>query len=252
MTRARELIDRDRVAIVAHRGDSLVAPENTLPAFESAIQLGAPAVELDFQATRDGELVVFHDETLDRTTNAAEVLGRRDIPVDEISLDVFLQLDAGRWFGESFAGTTAPTLEAALRAILPRAVPVIEHKSGAAATCVELLRRLDAIREVVVMSFDWPFLAECRRLSDELAIVALGDVEPQERHLADAVALRSSAIGWSHDRLSADAVALIRRQPLKLWVWTVDDPQRARELVAWGANAMITNRPGVMLEEFGA
>ena len=90
--------------IIAHRGDLSTAPENTLPAFQRAWAAGADGVELDVRATRDGQLVVFHDRTLERTSN-----GRG--PVGNFTLEEIRSLDVGSWFGPAFKGETAPTLD---------------------------------------------------------------------------------------------------------------------------------------------
>src|SRR5512146_1026748 len=89
--------------VFAHRGASKVAPENTLPAFEAAIALGADGVELDVQATADGKLVVFHNPRLEGTTNGSG-------PVSAQTFDRLRALDAGSWFAPAFAGTRIPTL----------------------------------------------------------------------------------------------------------------------------------------------
>ena len=90
--------------IIAHRGDLSTAPENTLPAFQRAWDAGADGVELDVRVTRDGKLVVFHDRTLERTSN-----GRG--PVSNFTLTEIRSLDVGSWFGPAFKGETAPTLD---------------------------------------------------------------------------------------------------------------------------------------------
>ena len=98
---------KNRPLIFAHRGACKVAPENTLPAFEAAVRLGADGVELDVQYSSDGGLVVFHNPTLDATTNGTG-------HVTAHTLDELRSLDAGSWFGPEFAGTRIPTLDEAL------------------------------------------------------------------------------------------------------------------------------------------
>ena len=90
--------------IIAHRGDLTAAPENTLPAFQRAWQAGADGVELDVRVTRDGQLVVFHDRTVERTSNGCG-------PVDGFTLTEIQSLDVGSWFGPAFIGETAPALD---------------------------------------------------------------------------------------------------------------------------------------------
>ncbi|GAA2933784.1 hypothetical protein GCM10011428_59180 [Streptomyces violaceus] len=98
--------------VIAHRGASAYAPENTLAAVDKAAELGIPWVENDVQQTRDGELVVVHDDNLRRTTDAEEVFpGRAPWKVKDFTAAEIARLDAGSWFGPAFAGARVPTLE---------------------------------------------------------------------------------------------------------------------------------------------
>ena len=134
---------------IAHRGASGagLAPENTLAAFERAIQIGVDAVELDVRSTRDGALVVLHDPLLDRTTD-------REGPVRELPLAQVREADAGGWFGPEFAGQKVPTLAEALDLMRRRALVVIEIKADHLAEAV--LRVVDDLvvaDQVVIQSF---------------------------------------------------------------------------------------------------
>src|ERR1051325_550817 len=177
MVTARELIASGRVLVIAHRGNSVAAPENTLPAFAAAVELGADLVELDYRHSADGVPVVFHDEQLDRATDAARRWGRAKTRIDEKSAAELSELDAGSWDGPEFAGTRIPTLAEALDVIGRGSAPLLERKTGDAATLVELLTRKAMLESVVVQAFDWSFLAECRRLAPALALGALGERE---------------------------------------------------------------------------
>src|SRR5262249_35383875 len=131
----------DGPIVVAHRGDSRNHPENTLAAFAAAAELGAPVQEFDVQATADGQLVCLHDATRDRTTDAAVRLGPGAL-VAQLELARLQQLDAGSWKGHAHRGERIPTLEQALATMLPRCVPMIEHKAGDATLYAALLQRL--------------------------------------------------------------------------------------------------------------
>lgn len=242
----KELLAGSRPLVIAHRGDSKAFPENTLPAFTSAVKAGADLVELDYVHTADGVPLVIHDETLDRTTDAVSRLGGREIPVVSKTLAELRTLDAGRWMDSKFEGTPLPTLEEALDAIQPGAATLIERKAGDAATCVELLRRKGLIDQVVVQAFDWKFLRDCRRLAPGLALVALGGKELGDEQLDEIAALGASGIGWHDEDVSQDTILAAHDRGLKIWVWTVDDCQRGRELVGWGADGIITNVPAAM------
>src|SRR5690606_16976560 len=113
--------------VVAHRGDAGSYPENTLASFEAALGTGAPIVELDFHQSRDGVLVCIHDETLDRTTDAARALGLPGLRVRDCDFVELSQLDAGSWWDARFADCRVPSLEAALTTIQRQAITMIEH-----------------------------------------------------------------------------------------------------------------------------
>ncbi len=239
------------VSVIAHRGNSKIAPENTLPSFTSAIESGAKLVELDYFHSLDGVPVVFHDKTLDRTTNARQVLGRRGMSVSQATLAQLRQLDAGSWFNERFANTPIPTLEEALDVIQPGATTVIEHKSGDAATCVELLKRKGMLRDVVVQSFDWEFIAECRRIAPDLELAALGDAELNESKLDEIQKSGAQIVGWNQKHVGAKQIAAIHARGLKAWVYTVNDSARASELIDAGIDGLITDVPRQILDLLG-
>lgn len=240
------LLDSSRPLVLAHRGDSRVAPENTLPAFESALQLGVDLVELDYHHSADGVPVVFHDEELDRCTDACSLWSGQKILLGSRTWADLCQLDAGRWCGEQFAGTRLLKLEDALRLICPRAGCMIERKGGDAETLVALLRRLDCFDRCVVTAFDWEFLARCRELSSDLLLGALGSHPLTEEYLAAAHKFGAQVIGWDNDFVTSEHIRLVHACGLKAWVWTVDEPQRAAELARWGIDGLISNVPGAV------
>lgn len=242
---ARQRIAADRVLVIAHRGDSRQAPENTLPAFESAQRLGVDFVELDYLHTADDVPVVFHDECLDRTTDACRIWGGERIALAGKSSSDLGRLDAGAWFDPKFSGTRVSTLAAVLAA-LPQAMFMIERKSGSAEVLVRVLDEAEAIDRVVVHAFDWQFLADCRRLRPALAIGALGEKEIKEDRIDEARSLGADVLGWEAGYYSAEAIAWVHRAGMKAWAWTVDEPDLAQRLVSWGLDGLISNVPGPM------
>ncbi|HVX14520.1 MAG TPA: glycerophosphodiester phosphodiesterase family protein [Pirellulales bacterium] len=239
-------IDSPRPLILAHRGDSRVAPENTLPAFSSALELGVDLVELDYRHSADGVPVVFHDAELDRCSDACMLWGGERIVFTSRTWSELCRLDAGRWYGERFAGTRLTTLEDALRLICPRAGCMIERKGGDAETLVALIRRLGYVDRCVVTAFDWEFLARCRGLSSELLLGALGTEPLGAEHLAAAKEFGARVIGWDDGFVTREHIDLVHAHGLKAWVWTVDEPTRAAELAKWGVDGIISNVPGRM------
>jgi glycerophosphoryl diester phosphodiesterase len=257
---ARQVVAADRLLVIAHRGASTIAPENTLPAFQAALSLGDSSdatphprpsvdmVEFDYQESADHAAVVFHDDQLDRTTDACQQWQKTQIPLAEKPLTELRRLDAGRWFSERFAGTRIPTLSEALDLITARSIALVERKSGSAARCVEALRSCGEIDHVVLQAFDPNFLAECRRLASELVIAALGEHELTAAHLDAACGLSIAVIAWNNEHVTPDLIARIHARGMKCWTWTVDDPDRMHRLASWGVDGIITNRPDLLLE----
>lgn len=247
-TPAQRLVTQKRVLIIAHRGNSSEFPENTLPAFESGVKLGSDLVELDYHHTADGVPIVLHDEMLSRTTDADELFGIREPVVGNYKHADLCRLDAGAWFDLRFAGTRLPTLEESLDAIQKGSVTLVERKAGEAATCVQLLEKKKLLDQVVVQSFDWDYVRECRRLAPGLVLAALGSKPLNARQLENAASTGAQVIAWNHKEITRREIAAIHAKGLKAWVYTVDEPARARQLIAAGIDGIITNVPQQMLE----
>lgn len=232
--------------VIGHRGYPAVAPENTLPSFVAATATQAEVVELDFRTTADGVLVVMHDSTLLRTTDAAA--GR----VEEIPFVNLHQLDTGAWFSPRFRGTRVPTLAEAVDLILTRGrLPLLERKSGTPAQCLAVLDAGGWRGRVIVQSFDWDFLRELHALAPDLALAALGPVRgdtPMERALCDEdltviTQLGARTVVWSRD-IDAEGIRAARERGLRVFVYTLNDEEVVRTFVALGADGIITDDPG--------
>ncbi|MEX2113477.1 MAG: glycerophosphodiester phosphodiesterase family protein [Pirellulales bacterium] len=240
---AAQRVSAPGIRVIAHRGDSKVAPENTLPAFVSAVQAGSDLVELDYLHSADGVPVVFHDDKLDRTTDACTLWGGEKIMLGSKTLSELRTLDAGKWFAQQFAGTRIPTLDQALDAIQAGSMTLIERKEGDPATCVELLRSKNLRDRVVVQAFDWDYLEGCHELDKELVIAALGHKEVTPEKLDDVARTGCRVIAWEDKFTDASTIQAIHDRGYKAWVWTVDDPHRVAELVAAKIDGIITNVP---------
>jgi len=257
---ALDLLHRGRPLIIAHRGYSSAAPENTLPSFRLALMAGADLVELDTHHSRDGVVVVLHDYTLDRTTDATNRWGGAKIPVASKTLAELKTLDAGQWFAPGYAGTRLPTLAEALDLIQGGGgVTLLERKEGDAATLSALLADKKLINRLVVQSFDWQFLSQFHALHPDQVLGALGvpsrladgskptatDKSLNAQWL-DALSPTGAKIAvWNKD-VSAEAVALAHKRGLKVWVYTIDDPKLANDLLDMGVDGLITNNPGLL------
>ncbi len=233
--------------IIAHRGASHDAPENTLAAMRLAWAQGADAIECDVHLAGDGELVVIHDADTRRTTGVA-------LEVARASVTELQRLDAGRWKDMRFAGEKIPTLDAVL-ALVPEGRRVFVEIKGGPETIDALQRSLAssglAREQIMVISFD---LEAVRAVKIRLrGIAACWIVErasdagrlPTEEILARVRDAKLDGLDLEETwPIDPGFVQQIRRAGIKLYVWTLDDPARARDLIAAGIDGITTNRPG--------
>jgi glycerophosphoryl diester phosphodiesterase len=233
--------------VIAHRGASGTCPENTLPAFRRAVEIGATMIELDVQLTRDGEPVVIHDWTLDRTTSGRGTVRRR-------TLDEITALDAGRWFGREFAGTRVPTLDQVLAEIPIRINVELKAAGddGLERRVLESVTRAGAMDRVVFSSFDSASLARLRALSAaaDLAVLWAGRSVTRAMALASRVAARSLHLRKGGGVLAA--IAAGHAAGLAVRVWTVNASGDFARLTAAGADGVFTDYPERFLQTCAA
>jgi glycerophosphoryl diester phosphodiesterase len=228
--------------VIAHRGASAYAPENTLAAFDLALQLGCRHLELDVDLTRDGHIVVMHDDTIDRTTNGTG-------PVGSQTLAALRALDAGAWFGPQFAGERIPALAEVLERYQGRVHLHIELKGRAphlAPGTADLVRQYGMVNQVTVTSFQYPRLVETRASAPELPTGWL------VTEVSDATIAQAQALGLTQICPKADRVtpALVRRLDAEGFVvraWGVADEILMRQVVEAGADGMTVNFPDTLL-----
>jgi glycerophosphoryl diester phosphodiesterase len=255
---AEEVLGLKRTVVIAHRGYSAIAPENTIPAFELALAAGADLVELDYYHSKDGELVVIHDGTLDRTTDADEREGGTKIAVKEKNASELKDLDAGKWFKPGFAGTKVPTLNESLDFIQAKGMTLIERKAGDAGACVKLLREKKLVNQLIVQAFDWEYLKDFHKQEPAQVLGALGPSANYEgKKLTDAEkvlsplwvdrakATGSKAVVWNKN-ITAEAVQHAHKQGLKVWVYTINDAALANQLLDLGIDGIISDNPAVI------
>jgi glycerophosphoryl diester phosphodiesterase len=222
---------------IAHRGASALYPENTLSAFIAAAELGADMCEFDVRMTRDGEVVVIHDATVNRTTDGR---GR----VAAMSMAAIRRLDAGMRFGAEFRGERIPTLAEVAGVLGPRrcAMDVELKERGVEAGVCEILRGCGAVQSAVVSSFDWNQLRTVVQQEPELRLVLLGERAPAML-LEAATAMRAFAIAPRFDLADSALCAEAHRRGLAIYAWTVDDAPTMQRLIAGGADGIMTNNP---------
>jgi glycerophosphoryl diester phosphodiesterase len=231
------------IEVIAHRGFSARAPENTVAAMELAIRHHAPALEFDVRTTRDGVPVVIHDETLDRTTNGHGFVFLR-------SWDELKGLDAGSWFSSIYADERLPRLEDVLRIAYHRVHRVyIELKPRSfnaeqIEKVVEHIVHFEFAQTAVVMSFDWEQLALIRALPVSIRIAFLADEEPAFLQALEHARHDGNAMVDCNWRILLANPALAQRAAelgIELAVYTVNDVLTANELLLQGVRRLTTN-----------
>lgn len=167
--------------ILAHRGANRYAPQNTIPAFEKAVSLGADGVEFDVQMTLDGVLVVCHNFTVDQTSDGHGF-------ISEMNFEDLRDLDFGSWFSPQFAGTKIPTLEEVLRVVQNMKLinieikrPSVAHQKEVVRKTVEVIRKMRLTDRVVVSSFDYCVIDEVKRIAPEIVCGLLYSFRDRKR-----------------------------------------------------------------------
>jgi glycerophosphoryl diester phosphodiesterase len=229
-------------AVIAHRGNSCAAPENTLAAIRSAILSGAEYIEIDIRRTRDGVLVLMHDATVDRTTNGTGV-------VSGLTWAEVRRLDAREGFDSETGNDPerVPTLADALAlTVASSATLVIEVKSPVHSPRIanDLMGVVDAAaarRRVVVASFDHTWLREFAAHAPDVPIGELW-IWPAPR-LSRTRVPEVISVHWSSVLLNPTLIPRLRRAGSLIWVWTVDNPTLIRILRRLGADGITTSNP---------
>ena len=219
--------------IYAHRGASAELPENTLPAFGRAVELRAFGIELDVHLSADGVPVVIHDETVDRTTNGSGA-------VAELTVAQLQELDAGN-------GEPVPTLEQVLDLVSGKVHVNIEIKAGEAGDAVLALTGTYPDLAYAISSFNHEALRNVRNHDATIElwplVAAVSDAD-----IATAKEIGAPQLNAFGRMLNAEIMSAVAEQGIGIWVWTVNDVERARELIEWGAVGICTDDPQAMLE----
>jgi len=233
--------------VIAHRGSSKEAPENTIAAFRLALEQGCDGIELDIHLSADRRVIVCHDATIDRTTNGTGAI--LDMTAAQLQ-----QYDAGSWFGESFAGERLPLLDEVLDLVSASIGINIEIKCyqhpDVIGTVLELLQSRNRLDSVFFSSFSHDCMVNLKQAAPSARVGLLYDKDAA----ADCLSYfnRQQVDGYSlHPHQACVDGAYIeaaKRQGLQIYPWTVDDPERLQELIRSGASGIITNRPQLMRE----
>lgn len=236
--------------VIGHRGAAAYAPENTLESIHTAADMNVEWVELDVKLTKDDIPIIFHDETLDRTTNGS---GK----VAETNYDDIKQLEAGSWYGDSFAGVKIPTLEEAVDVLIERNLglnleikPCPGREKETAEVALDILSQIwDDHFRLLISSFEHVSLEVARDMAtDWYRGLLLGGEELPEnwKDLADYLDVKT--INFGTKLASREAIEDTIDLDLHPLIYTVNDPIDARKYQGWGVDCLFSDNPDVILE----
>jgi len=232
--------------IIGHRGYPAKYPENTLAAFQAAIDAGAVMIELDVMLSRDRKVVVIHDATLERTTNGKG-------SVADFTLAELQQLDAGSWFDAQFADQQLPALSEVLDQVNGRAYVNIEIKSDAYEShhppdaiekqVVELLRQKQLVDSVIISSFNVKFLEQIASMKQAPAIAFISENPADEKTVQ--MCTRLKVFSWHPDQrvVTGNQVKQMHAAAIKVFPYNVDTFEDYTRMIEMRVDGVITNDP---------
>jgi len=226
--------------VIAHRGASGHAPENTLAAFRRAVALGASFIETDLHLSRDAHFVAIHDDTVNRTTNGQ---GK----VHDLTLADLRRLDAGSWFGSEFSGERIPTLDEILEFSKKNDVVFyLELKPtgawGGEHALIGALRESGEIARAVVISFEAGNIAALRKIEPTLMTGLLFDGQI-DQPLERAVEVGARQLAVRGDLVTPALIAEAHKRDLQIVCWTVNQPAHMRMLIEAGVDGIMSDYP---------
>ena len=229
--------------IFAHRGYSGKYPENTMLAFERAVASGAQGIELDVHFSKDGKLVIIHDELLKRTTGIAG-------SVEDYTLDALMRMNAGKVFGDSFGHTPIPSFEQYCEYVKDKDIisnveikTNLRYYAGIEEELIQIIRKHGIGEKVLFSSFNWLSAVRIRDLAPHIPCGLLFE-DRSLRHIA----FQAKSMGFAYvhpDRrlIDQEMVSECRALGIGLNVWTVNDKESLDKMVEWEVDGIITNYP---------
>lgn len=240
----------DRFVIIAHRGASAYYPENTMAAFQGAIEMKAEMIELDVMLSKDGIPVVFHDARLNAHTDGKGLL-------EDCTLADLQQLDAGSWFDSRFSGEKIPTLEQVLSyasgtialniEIKPEAVT--DHlKGGVEEKALELVKKYHMEEHVLFSSFDYRAIAHVKALDADMPAALLYNFRQSGKKAPRQLIAeyKADAFNCSYYQLNHKRLAHLKKHRIPTFIYTVDKKKQMEKLLNKGVSGIFTNKPDVL------
>jgi len=232
--------------IMGHRGFQACYPENTMVSFLAAVETGAQFVELDVTLTRDSQVAVVHDDTVDRTTDGR---GR----VSDYDLDALQQLDAGGWFHPRFSGERIPSLDEVLEKVAPRAHINIEIKSHELTDCaltgqveqgvIDLVLARGVEKRVLISSFDPGVLKRIQQLDQGIKVALISKLSPFDETVAQCLELGAFSYHPHLDYIDRELVGALHKADVHVFPWNINDAGDIRHAFSMGVDGLIAKNP---------
>lgn len=232
--------------IFAHRGFSGIAPENTMAAFEKAIAIKADGIETDVHLSKDGKVVICHDETLNRTTNGSG-------PIQDYTFEQLQAFDAGSKFAPEFSRERIPALEDLLKLVRQTDLALnIElktdkiHYPEIEAKVLALLKDYDLVERAMISSFNFRSIAKVKELLPEIPTAALmKDPNTISDFWEKMLELKVAAVHPEHKYLEPDFMDAAQKKGILVNTWTPNQPEELKRLLKFQPNGVITNFPDI-------
>lgn len=232
--------------IIAHRGSSFMAPENTIASANLAWEQNADAVECDIYLTKDNRIVVMHDGNTKRTTGQSYKLA-------ETNSDVLRALDAGSWKDAKYKGEKIPFLEELIATAPKGKKIVIEIKCGSEVfpTLKQVVNSSGKKKQLIFIAFDWETIVKAKKLFPKNACYWLSSSAADvQAKLPEVAKNKLNGVNLNNRIIDQETVRKAKALRLKVLSWTIDDPEEARRLVDLGVSAITTNKPDLMRKSF--
>jgi len=244
----------DKPLIMGHRGYQAQYPENTMVSFLAAVEAGAQFVELDVTLSRDQEVVVMHDDTIDRTTDGS---GR----VADYDLHALRQLDAGSWFDPRFTGERIPSLKEVLEQVAPKAHINIEIKAHQSTDSgligqveqevVDLVLTKNVRKRVLVSSFDSEVLRKIKQLDPAMDVALISKKSPLNETRALCLELGVFSYHPHLASIDRDLVETLHKTGVHVFPWNIEDAEDIRHAFSLGVDGLIAKDPLLVRQCYG-
>lgn len=233
-----------QVEIIAHRGASFLAPENTVASSKLAWKMGADAVEVDIYLSKDNKIMCIHDSNTKRTSG-------QDFKISDTDSEILRKLDVGTFKGEAYKGEKIPFLNEIIEEVPIGKELVIEIKCGSEVLQVlkREVKKYEKNRKFVFIAFDFQTIADTKKVfPDNPCYWLCSNPELLKRNLNMVAGAGLDGISLSYGIINEQISEDTRRLKLGLFAWTVDDPEEAKRLISLGVMGITTNRPGWLNE----